>query len=151
MTSSGEVSIGVDIGGTFTDVVVQSPGAPTRIMKLPSTRQDPSRAVLQALERIAADWQLPPRQVVRFVHGTTVATNAVLERKGARVGIITTAGFRDVLEIGRQMRHQMYELALEPEAPVYFAPGRFRREVKARITAAGQVLQALEEPALAAA
>jgi len=130
---------------------VHRPGAPPRIMKVPSTRADPSVAVLHALVRLEADWGLPPRQVRRFVHGTTVATNAVLERKGARVGVITTAGFRDVLEIGRQMRHQMYELALDPEAPVFLAPGRFRREVPERISAAGEVLNALDEPALAAA
>ena len=151
MNSGGDLAIGVDIGGTFTDVVVHSPGAPPRIMKLPSTRADPSVAVLQALLRLEADWGLPPQQVCRFVHGTTVATNAVLERNGPRVGVITTAGFRDVLEIGRQMRHQMYELALDPEAPVFLAPGRFRREVKERVTAAGEVLRALDETALAAA
>jgi N-methylhydantoinase A len=151
MNSGGDLAIGVDIGGTFTDVVVHRPGAPPRIMKLPSTRADPSVAVLQALLRLEADWGLPPQQVCRFVHGTTVATNAVLERKGPHVGVIATAGFRDVLEIGRQMRHQMYELALEPEAPVFLAPGRFRREVEERITAAGEVLRALDETALAAA
>jgi N-methylhydantoinase A len=151
MKSGGDFAIGVDIGGTFTDVVVHRPGAPPRIMKVPSTRADPSVAVLHALVRLEADWDLPPRQVRRFVHGTTVATNAVLERTGARVGVITTAGFRDVLEIGRQMRHQMYELALDPEAPVFLAPGRFRREVPERISAAGEVLNALDETALAAA
>ena len=120
---SGDLRIGVDIGGTFTDVVVRRPGSPTRIMKIPSTRNDPSLAVLQALERMEADWDLAPQEVPRFVHGTTVATNAVLERKGARVGLITTEGFRDVLEIGRQMRHQMYEFALDPETPAFLAPG----------------------------
>ena len=94
MTQRGEIAVGVDIGGTFTDVVVSSPGAPTRIMKLPSTRKDPSAAVLQALTRFEADWGLAPRQIARFVHGTTVATNAVLERKGARIGLIATQGSR---------------------------------------------------------
>ena len=117
MSMNGDILIGVDIGGTFTDVVVRRPGAPARIMKIPSTRKDPSLAVLQALERMQADWGLRPQQVIRFVHGTTVATNAVLERKGSCVGLITTEGFRDVLEIGRQMRHQMYDLALDPETP----------------------------------
>jgi N-methylhydantoinase A len=151
MTRRGEISVGVDIGGTFTDVVVSSPGAPTRIMKLPSTRKDPSVAVLEALRRMASDWGLAPRQITRFVHGTTVATNAVLERKGARVGLIATQGFADVLEIGRQMRHQMYDLALDPETPAFLAPGRFRREVPERIGPTGQVLQALDEAAVAGA
>jgi len=151
MSTSGGVSIGVDIGGTFTDVVVRRSGAPTRIMKIPSTRKDPSIAVLEALERMEAEWGLAPRQVVRFVHGTTVATNAVIERKGACVGLITTRGFRDVIEIGRQMRHQMYDLALEPETPTFLAPGRRRREIPERIGPAGEVLEPLEEAAVAAA
>src|SRR6516162_3012007 len=151
MSTSGGVSIGVDIGGTFTDVVVRRSGAPTRIMKIPSTRKDPSIAVLEALERMEAEWGLAPRQVVRFVHGTTVATNAVIERKGACVGLITTRGFRDVIEIGRQMRHQMYDLALEAETPTFLAPGRRRREISERIGPAGEVLEPLEEAAVAAA
>src|SRR5436305_15309524 len=106
---SGDLRIGVDIGGTFTDVVVRRPGSPNRIMKIPTTRSDPSIAVLEALKRMQTVWGLAPEEVLRFVHGTTVATNAVLAPKGATVWIITSAGFRDVLEIGRQMRHQMYE------------------------------------------
>ena len=149
--TSGGIAIGVDIGGTFTDVVVSSPGTPMRIMKLPSTRKDPSVAVLQALQRMQADWGLALDEVRRFVHGTTVATNAVLERKGARVGLITTEGFGDVLEIGRQMRHQMYDLALDPETPTFLAPGRFRREVPERIGPTGEVLQALDATAVARA
>jgi len=151
MSTSGDLLIGVDIGGTFTDVVVRRSGDPTRIMKIPSTRKDPSVAVLQALRRMEADWGLPPQQVARFVHGTTVATNAVLERKGACVGLVTTEGFRDVLEIGRQMRHQMYDLALDPETPTFLAPGRFRREIRERIGSAGEVIHPLDEAGVAAA
>ena len=124
---SGDLHIGVDIGGTFTDVVVRRPGSPSRIMKIPTTRSDPSIAVLEALKRMQAEWGLAPHDVARFVHGTTVATNAVLERKGACVGVITTEGFRDVLEIGRQMRHAMYDLVLEPEKPVFREPGALRQ------------------------
>ncbi|HKD25497.1 MAG TPA: hydantoinase/oxoprolinase family protein, partial [Xanthobacteraceae bacterium] len=151
MSTSGDASIGVDIGGTFTDVVVRRPGARTRIMKIPSTRKDPSVAVLEALKQMEAEWALPPQEVARFVHGTTVATNAVLERKGACIGLITTQGFRDVLEIGRQMRHQMYDLALDPETPTFLAPGRLRREIRERISATGEVLEALDEAAVTAA
>jgi N-methylhydantoinase A len=151
MSARDGVSIGVDIGGTFTDVVVQRSGAPTRIMKLPSTRRDPSLAVLEALKKMETQWGLPPQEIVRFVHGTTVATNAVLERKGACIGLITTQGFCDVLEIGRQMRHQMYDLALDPETPTFLAPGRRRREVRERIGASGEVLEPLDEAALAIA
>ena len=148
---SGNLRIGVDIGGTFTDVVVRRPGAPSRIMKIPTTRSDPSIAVLEALKRMQAEWGLAPQDVLRFVHGTTVATNAVLERKGAKVGVITTEGFRDVLEIGRQMRHQMYQLALDPETPTFLAPGRMRHEVPERISATGEVLKPLDEAAVAVA
>ena len=151
MSTSGDVSIGVDIGGTFTDVVVRRPGAPTRIMKIPSTPKDPSIAVLEAVKQMEAEWGLAPQQVARFVHGTTVATNAVLERKGACIGLMTTQGFRDVLEIGRQMRHQMYDLALDPETPTFLAPGRLRREIRERISATGEVLEALDEAAVTVA
>jgi N-methylhydantoinase A len=151
MSADGDLSIGVDIGGTFTDVVIRRPGAPTRIMKVPTTRGDPSVAVLSALAQMETDWDLPAAQVSRFVHGTTVATNAVLERKGACVGLITTRGFRDVLEIGRQMRHQMYDLALDPETPTFLAPGRWRREVDERIGPKGEVLVPLDEDGLACA
>ncbi len=88
---------------------------------------------------------MPPAEITRFAHGTTAATNAVLERKGARIGLITTEGFRDVLEIGRQMRHQMYDLVLRPETPVFLAPGRFRKEVRERLDAQGRVLILLDE------
>ena len=97
------------------------------------------------------DWAIVPADITRFVHGTTAATNAVLERKGARVGLITTEGFRDVLEIGRQMRHQMYDLVLKPETPVFLAPGRFRKEVTERLDAQGNVLTALDETSVARA
>jgi N-methylhydantoinase A len=146
-----DLRIGVDIGGTFTDVVVRRDGAPARIMKIPTTRKDPSIAVIAALKRMEADWDLSPQKVDRFVHGTTVATNAVLERKGACLGLITTRGFGDVIEIGRQMRHQMYDLALDPETPSFLAPGRLRREVRERIGASGEVIAPLDELEVAAA
>jgi len=143
MTSS--VAIGVDIGGTFTDVVCARAGEPVRILKLPTTRADPSLAVLQALRSMAKAWGFGAADVARFVHGTTVATNAVIERQGGEVGLLTTDGFRDVLEIGRQMRRDMYGLILEPQTPVFLAPGRRRKEVRERIAASGEVLTPLDE------
>lgn len=143
--------VGVDIGGTFTDIVVRQPGERNLIMKIPTTRSDPSVAVLQALSCIAQDRNISPEAIDRFIHGTTVATNAVLERKGARVGLLTTEGFVDVLEIGRQMRRQMYDLALEPETPVFLAPGRLRREVHERIGSKGEVIVPLNEASVLAA
>ncbi|WP_137387697.1 hydantoinase/oxoprolinase family protein [Rhodoligotrophos defluvii] len=139
------IEIGVDIGGTFTDVVCREPGKPLRVMKVATTRQDPSRAVLAAIERLREEWSVKASDVARFVHGTTVATNAVLERKGPKTGLLTTAGFKDILEIGRQMRQTMYAAVLEPEEPVFLAPGALRKEVVERIGPEGQVVIALDE------
>src|SRR5215213_9454111 len=136
---------GIDIGGTFTDVVCRASDGSVRLTKIPTTRDDPSRAVLVALENAQAAWGLRLEHITRFTHGTTAATNAVLERKGARIGLITTEGFKDVLEIGRQMRHQMYDLVLRPETPVFLAPGRYRKEVRERLDAQGNVLMPLDE------
>ncbi len=143
-----EVEIGVDIGGTFTDVVCRRPDQPNHILKLPTTRDDPGLAVLDAVHRLDEMGALRGGRVNRFVHGTTVATNAVLERKGARVGLLTTEGFRDVLEIGRQFRQALYEVRLTPETPGFLAPRTFRREVPERIDAKGQVVLPLDEAAL---
>lgn len=150
-TSPAEnVSIGIDIGGTFTDVVCAT-ATVTHILKLPTTRDDPGRAVLAALDHIRDHFAIAPASITSFTHGTTIATNAVLERKGARVGLITTRGFRDILEIGRQIRRQMYDLNLKPETPGWLAPGARRVEVSERIDASGQVLTPLDEASLDAA
>src|SRR5882724_3746372 len=138
-------SVGIDIGGTFTDVVCTGSDGSFRLMKLPTTRQDPAAAVRAAIEKMHAEWGVAPGDITRFVHGSTVATNAVIERKGARIGLITTAGFKDVLEIGRQMRHAMYDLVLDPETPGFLAPGARRKEVRERIAATGEIVVPLHE------
>ena len=145
------IEFGIDIGGTFTDVVCRRADGSIRLAKVPTSRADPSRAVLAALGTAGAEWDVATTAITRFAHGTTVATNAVLERKGARIGLITTEGFRDVLEIGRQMRHQMYDLVLHTETPVFLAPGHLRREVRERVDAAGRVLVPLDEASVRAA
>lgn len=150
MTAAGP-EIGVDTGGTFTDVVCRMPDGRLHLMKIPSTRHDPSVAVLEALRRLHDAHGVPAEAVARFAHGTTVATNAVLERKGARVGLITTEGFRDVLEIGRQLRRQLYDPVMTPTTPVFLAPRRMRAEVPERVAADGSVLVPLDEQAVAAA
>jgi N-methylhydantoinase A/oxoprolinase/acetone carboxylase beta subunit len=137
--------IGVDIGGTFTDVVCRDATGATRLVKIPTTRSNPSAGVKAAMEYMQREWRVSPDEIVRFVHGTTVATNAVIEAKGAKIGLLTTAGFKDVLEIGRQMRHSVYDLRLKPETPVFLAPGALRKEVVERLTAKGDVLVALDE------
>lgn len=145
------LSIAVDIGGTFTDVVTRNDRGSLSYFKVPTTRTDESIAVLQSIQRIVADSGVPASEIRRFAHGTTVATNAVLERRGAAVGLLTTEGFRDVLEIGRQMRHQMYDLLLKPETPGFLAPGARRMEVTERIDAEGRVLVPLDEEGVRAA
>ena len=97
--------LGVDTGGTFTDFVLQSEGE-LKTYKLPSTPDDPSRAILQGLDHFFGQ-QLP--QELEIIHGSTVATNAFLERKGARTLLVTTRGFEDILFIGRQNRPKLYD------------------------------------------
>jgi N-methylhydantoinase A/oxoprolinase/acetone carboxylase beta subunit len=139
------VEIGVDIGGTFTDVVCRRPGDPPRILKIPTTSGDPSIGVLKSLDILMSTWGIRPQEVARFVHGTTIATNAVLERKGAKIGLITTQGFKDVLEIGRMIREEMYRVILAPETPVFLAEGYMRKEIAERVSATGGVVTALDE------
>ena len=139
------IDVGVDIGGTFTDIVCRRRGEPMRIVKLPTTRGDPSRAVLEAVRYMVETWGVQPSEIARFLHGTTIATNAVLERKGARIGLITSRGFRDVLEIGREMRQQLYGIILEPETPVFLAPGARRKEATEQVSASGEVIVPLDE------
>src|SRR5690348_15445223 len=107
MKAPGPFEIGVDIGGTFTDVVCRDARGATRLVKIPTTRRNPSAGVKAAMAYMRHEWRVSPDEIARFVHGTTVATNAVIEAKGASIGLLTTAGFKDVLEIGRQMRHSV--------------------------------------------
>ncbi|MYJ71475.1 MAG: hydantoinase/oxoprolinase family protein, partial [Rhodospirillaceae bacterium] len=94
--------IGIDVGGTFTDFVLHNDETgETSIHKLPSTPDDPSRAAVAGIEALSAREEFDPAHLNRVVHGTTIATNIILQRTGARVGLITTEGFRDILHIGR--------------------------------------------------
>ena len=142
------IEIGVDIGGTFTDVVFRRGDGALRFFKLATTRANPSEAVRSALARMLESRDFEADSVSRFAHGTTTATNAVLERAGARTGILTTAGFEDVLELGRQSRRDMYDIHLTPSAPVFLAPGARRIGVPERIAADGSVVIPLDEVAL---
>ncbi|MYB41073.1 MAG: hydantoinase/oxoprolinase family protein [Chloroflexi bacterium] len=129
--------LGVDVGGTFTDFLYWD-GEALRIAKRPSTPDDPSRAVLAGIAE--AGWT--PQEVV---HGSTVATNTLLTRTGARTALITTEGFRDTLAIGRQARPDLY--ALHPTRPPPVVPEELRLEVAERIAADGEVVEALDEAA----
>jgi N-methylhydantoinase A len=131
---------GVDTGGTFTDLVLFQEGK-LRVHKVFSTPHDPSQAILEGLQELGA---LP--RLRTLVHGSTVATNAVLEGKGARTGLITTAGFRDVLEIGRQTRPSLYNLRVQKVPPL--VPRARRVEVRERLNERGEVLLPLDEGSL---
>ncbi|WP_185641342.1 MULTISPECIES: hydantoinase/oxoprolinase family protein [unclassified Burkholderia] len=146
--TAGSVKVGIDVGGTFTDVVCVDEKGELRLMKVPTSRRDPSIAIRQAMSRMENEWGISAKSISRFVHGTTAGTNAVLERKGARIGLVTTEGFKDVLEIGRQMRHRMYDMILAPETPVFLAPGARRKGVPERIAADGSIVTPLDEAAL---
>ena len=141
------VAIAIDIGGTFTDVVAWD-GARFYATKLPSARHAPAEIVQRGIREALALAKAEPCDVTRFVHGTTVATNAVLARTGARVGLLATAGFEDVIEIGRQKRSRMYDLMAPVETPVFLAPKRRRVGVPERIGADGTVLTPLDEVAV---
>ncbi len=145
------LSVGIDIGGTFTDVVGIDDTGRIRLLKIPTTPADPSAAVRQAFAHMEAQWGVRLDAIARFVHGTTVATNAVLERKGGRVGLLTTAGFRDVLEIGRSFRRNIYDLAVQASAPVFLVPRHLRQEVVERVSATGEVITPLDHASLHAA
>ena len=107
VATAGQFDIGVDIGGTFTDIVCRRAGEPMRTLKIPTTRGDPSEAVLKRHDPSHAGLGVVADDIARFLHGTTIATNAVLERKGAKIGLITSEGFRDILEIGYQLRQEL--------------------------------------------
>ena len=141
----------MDVGGTFTDAVCVREGRRPAVFKVPSTPADPGDAVIAAVERLAAVEGVTPGTIAQMAHGTTVATNAVLERKGGRLGIIATEGFRDTLEIGRQMRRRMYEVRLDPQTPVFLAPRAMRLGVRERIGPRGEVIEPLDEDSVRAA
>jgi N-methylhydantoinase A len=138
------VRVGVDTGGTFTDFVFQTEDG-WRVFKIASTPADPSEAIMEGLRRIA-DLTGADLLEIEIIHGTTVGTNALLERRGAKTALVTTAGFEDVLAIGRQARPALYDLnAVRPQPLV---ADELRFGVRERVAASGEVLQELDESAL---
>ncbi len=128
--------LGIDIGGTFTDIVLMGSDGAVLAQKAPSTPDDYAQGIVAGLAPLVS------RQIAEVVHGTTVATNTILERKGALTGLITTKGFRDVLEIGRLRYPRLYDLTWEKPPPL--VPRRLRREVEERIGADGEVVHSLD-------
>jgi N-methylhydantoinase A len=126
--------IGVDTGGTFTDCVVLD-GPELRILKVFSTPDDAARAVVQGVHRLTGD---KAAKALDIIHGTTVGTNSLLERRGARVALVTTAGFEDLIEIGRQARPNLYDLNVRRQPPL--VPRSMRWGVRERTTADGTAL-----------
>ena len=118
--------IGVDIGGTFTDIVALDRAGRLALTKVPSTPKDLLDGITTAVQNVLALAHAKPGDVERFIHGTTVATNAILEQKGAVTAILTTEGFEDVLELGRMKRSRMYDLDMDAEVPTFLAPRRRR-------------------------
>ena len=142
-----QLRIGVDTGGTFTDFIVAFKNQQLSF-KVPSTPRAPAQAILTGLDYALDQLDLNEDAETEIVHGTTVATNALLERKGARTALVTTAGFEDVIEIGRQARPDLYNLSVVRPAPL--VPAELRFGVKERIAADSSVIQPLTQRELAA-
>ncbi len=138
--------LGVDIGGTFTDlVVVDEATGKLSVGKVLTTAKDPAHGVEQGIHALLDEARVSPGAVAAVVHGTTLATNALIERKGARTALLTTAGFRDALEIRREGRYDMYDILIDPPPPL--VPRHLRREVPERLLADGSTLRPLDEAA----
>jgi N-methylhydantoinase A len=140
---SAPLSLGIDIGGTFTDVVIHDPrDGRAVIWKESTTPDDPSRGALEGTRRVLEKAGARPEQIGRVVHATTLFTNALIERKGAKTGLLTTAGFRDVLEIARERKYELYDLFIEMPKPI--VPRPWRREAIERLAADGSVEKKLD-------
>ncbi len=145
MTSSRAVRIAVDIGGTFTDVVLEASGQRVST-KVLTTTDMPETGVVAALDDVLNAAGLTAHDVDLILHGTTLATNAILERRGARTAFLTTRGFRDIIEVGYESRYDQYDLMIEKVAPL--APRRLRFTVPERVDARGRVLTPLDDTAV---
>jgi len=146
----GTIRLGVDIGGTFTDLVLlDDKTGQTMVVKVPSQPNKPADALAAAVKRALKQANAPAESVNLLNHGTTIVTNAVLEGNLARTALITTSGFRDVLEIGRHVRPDMYDLNQDKPTPI--VPRDLRFEVKERMAPDGNVLVSLEPDSVRAA
>lgn len=143
----GTIRIGVDVGGTFTDFALALPNG-IRTLKLPTTPDAPERAMLDGIARLLTQNGLAPTEIGGIVHGTTLATNAIIARQGARTALITTEGFRDVLAMGDEGRFDQYDIMIRKPEPLI--PRWWRYGIPERIAADGEVLLPLDDAALAA-
>ncbi|SHN83611.1 hydantoinase/oxoprolinase family protein [Bradyrhizobium erythrophlei] len=147
MLDGAEVRLAVDIGGTFTDIVLDV-GRDRKTRKVLTTPVHPEQAVLDGMRLILADARAHARDIDVFIHGTTLATNAVIERRGAKTALIATEGFRDVLDIGTESRYDQYDLTIDKPKPL--VPRALRFTVPERIDAHGGVRLPLDEAAVRA-
>ena len=147
MVQGAEVRLAVDIGGTFTDLVLDV-GQDRRTRKVLTTASRPEQAVLDGMRLILADARAHICDIDVFIHGTTLATNAIIERRGAKTALVATEGFRDVLDIGTESRYDQYDLAIDKPKPL--APRSLRFTVPERIDAHGSVRLPLDEAAVRA-
>jgi N-methylhydantoinase A len=143
------VRVAVDIGGTFTDIVVMAGDGVLSESKVSTTPDDPSRAVVTGVGALLKELEVDPARIEEVLHGTTVGSNTLLQRSGARTGLITTRGFRDVLEIGRIRMPDMFDLTWDKPKPL--VARRHRLEVTERIAADGSVVEPLDEASVVAA
>jgi N-methylhydantoinase A/oxoprolinase/acetone carboxylase beta subunit len=139
------LEIAVDIGGTFTDIVCLQDQQRLFLAKVSTMPHDLVQGMQQGVTLVLALAGQPATAVERFIYNTTIATNAILEQKGAITGVLMTAGFEDVLEIDRQKRVQTSDLFLDPETPSFLAPRRQRVGIRERLDAQGNILQPLDE------
>jgi N-methylhydantoinase A len=144
-----KIRIGIDVGGTFTDFVLVNEARDVIYTgKRLTTPGDPSEAITAGTERLLRDSDVGMAELDGIVHGTTLVANTIIERRGAKTGLITTKGFRDSLQIGSEIRYDLYDLFLEVPAPL--VPRHLRYEVDERIDATGQVLRPLDRESLKA-
>ena len=141
--TSRRCRIGLDIGGTFTDLVLDDGAGGLHVHKVPTTPDDPARAALTGLTELLEARGLAVADCETLVHGTTLVTNAVIERRGARTALLVTEGFRDVLEMGSEQRYDIYDLFLQYPEPL--VPRQRRLEVTERVDRDGRVVTALDE------
>src|SRR6188474_671638 len=142
--------VGLDIGGTFTDFVLyDAERQRIALYKCLTTPQDPSIAALEGLRELTAEAGISLADVAEILHGTTLVTNAIIERRGARLGLLTTRGFRDALEMGTEQRYDIYDLFLSFPEPL--VARRHRLEITERLDRGGRVVTALDPDTVRAA
>ena len=143
-------AIGIDIGGTFTDVVALDHGTgQLHSLKVLTTHLDPADGVMQGVDALMSGYRIDPGSVTRIVHATTLFTNALIERRGAVTGLLATRGFSDVIEIGNERKYELYDLTIEQATPL--VPRDLRAELGGRLDAQGRELEPLDEAEVVAA